>query len=102
MTFALLSEEVQQAQELLSHVETSIAKVGLKMNSGKTKYMSYNLSQGVPLKTNDGTALEEVSDFKYLGAWMVSTEKDIKMRKGAAWRACSKLTRSGNPPYQSN
>ena len=42
------------------------------MNSGKTKYMSYNLSQ-------------EVSDFKYLGAWMASTEKDIKMRKGAAW-----------------
>ena len=30
--------------------------------------MSYNLSQGVPLKTNDGTAFDEVSDFKYLGA----------------------------------
>ena len=55
--------------------------------------MSYNLSQGVPRKTNVGTALEEVSNFKYLGAWMVSTEKDIKMRKGAAWRACSKLTK---------
>ena len=55
--------------------------------------MSYNLSQGVPLTTNDGTTLEEVSDFKYLRAWMASTEKDINMRKGAAWRACSKLTK---------
>ena len=33
---ALLSEEVQ-AQELLCRVETSVAKAGLKMNSGKTK-----------------------------------------------------------------
>ena len=43
----------------------------------------------------NGTALEEVSNFKYLGAWMASTEKDIKMRKGASWRACScsKLTK---------
>ena len=55
--------------------------------------MSLNINQGVPLKTNDGTVLEEVNDFKYLGAWMASTEKDIKMRKGAAWRACSKLTK---------
>ena len=64
------------------------------MNSDKTKYMSYNLSQEVPLKTNDGTALEEVSDFKYLGARMASTKKYIKMHKGVAWRACSKLTKS--------
>ena len=35
--FVLLSEEVQQAQELLCRVETSVAKVWLKMNSGKTK-----------------------------------------------------------------
>ena len=86
-------EEVQHAQELLCCVETSVAKVGLKMNSGKTKYMSLNVNQRVPLKTNDGTALEEVSNFKYHGAWMASTEKDIKMCKGAAWRACSKITK---------
>ena len=89
----LLSEKVQQAQELLCHVESAVAKVGLKINSGKTKYMSFNHNQGVPLKANDGNALEEVSDFKYLGAWMANREKDIMMRKGAAWRACSKLTK---------
>ena len=34
---ALLSNNIQQAQELLQRVETSVAKVGLKMNSSKTK-----------------------------------------------------------------
>ena len=45
------------------------------------------------LQTNDGTKSEEVKDFKYLGAWMESTAKDIKQRKAAAWRACSKLVK---------
>ena len=34
---ALLSEELYQAQELLQRVETSVAKVGLKMNARPTK-----------------------------------------------------------------
>ena len=88
---ALLSEEMQQAQELLQRVETSVAKVGLKMNASKTKFMSYNISTVENIKTIDGTELEEVKDFKYLGAWMESTTKDIKLRKAAAWGACSKL-----------
>ena len=90
---ALLSEEINQAQELLERVETSVAKVGLKMNAGKTKFMAYNQNSMVKICTNDGTNLDEVQDFKYLGAWMESTEKDVKQRKAAAWRACSKLNK---------
>ena len=87
---ALLSEELYQAQELLHRVETSVAKVRLKMNAGKTKFTSFNQSRTSSLQTNDGTKLEEVKDFKYLGAWMESTAK--KQRKAAACRACSKLS----------
>ena len=87
---ALLSEEIQQAQELLHRVETSAANVGLKMNGSKTKFMSYNNRRN-SITTNEGVELEEVDDFKYLGAWMKSTERDVKLRKAAAWRACSKL-----------
>lgn len=90
---ALLSEQVHQAQELLSLVEASVAKVGLKMNAGKTKFMSFNQKQEITLRTNDGTELEEVKDFKYLGAWMESTEKDVKVRKAAAWKALNKLAK---------
>ena len=87
---ALLSEEIEQAQELLSRVETSVGKVGLRMNAGKTKYMSFN-HVSADIHTSDGTSLEEVTDFKYLGALMESSAKDIKVRKAAAWRACGKL-----------
>ena len=46
------------------------------------KYMSYNLNQGVPLKTNDGTALEEVSDFKYFEHGWLALRKTSRYVKG--------------------
>ena len=90
---ALLSEEINQAQELLQRVETSVGRVGLKMNATKTKFMSFNQDQQVKISTNNGTTLDEVKDFKYLGAWMASTEHDVKTRKAAAWRACNSLSK---------
>jgi hypothetical protein len=89
---ALLSEEICQAQSLLSRVETAAGKVGLKMNAAKTKFMSFNQKEEPIIKTNDSTHLGKVDDFKYLGAWMHSSEKDIKTRKAAAWRACGRLS----------
>ena len=90
---ALLSEELDQAQDLLQRVETSVGKVGLKMNAGKTKFMAFNHSQNVTIHTNEGLPLDHVTNFKYLGAQMESTEKDVKARKAAAWRACNKLSK---------
>ena len=43
--------------------------------------------------TLDGTILEVVNDFKYLGSMTSITEADVKCRKAAAWRACNKLNR---------
>ena len=74
-----------------SKVESSVSKVGLKMNTAKTKFMSFNLQKPVNIKTNDGSELKEVSDFKYLGAWMQSSEKDIRTRKAADWTAYNKM-----------
>ena len=77
--------------KLLLRVEKSVGKIGLKMSAGETKYMAFN-NNGEAIKTSDDTELEEVNSFKYLGVW--STEKDIKFRKAAAWRACDKLTKT--------
>ncbi|KAI8477689.1 Exportin-5 [Branchiostoma belcheri] len=88
---ALLSVELHQAQQLLRNVETSVARVGLQMNAGKTKFMAFNQQSPVCLKTTDGSTLEKVEDFKYLGSHMESTAKDINSRKAAAWRACNKM-----------
>ena len=35
--------------------------------------------------------MKEVTDFKYLGSWVESTERDIKARRAAAWRALHKM-----------
>ena len=78
---ALLSKEIEQAKELLRRVETSVGKVVLRMNAGKTKYMSFNhVSAGI--QTLDGTSLEEVTNFKYLGALMESSAKESLQGSG--------------------
>jgi hypothetical protein len=49
-------------------VETVAANVGLHMNSSKTKFMQYYLSdQQSGIKTSEGQYLERVEDFQYLG-----------------------------------
>ena len=89
----LISELINQAQDLLNRVEASAAQIGLVMNAKKTKVMAYNHSDNVRIMTTDGTQLEVVEDFKYLGSWIDNSEKDLKARKAEAWRACNKLTK---------
>uniref|UniRef100_A0A3B1IYM6 Reverse transcriptase domain-containing protein n=1 Tax=Astyanax mexicanus TaxID=7994 RepID=A0A3B1IYM6_ASTMX len=85
---SLLSDNVEQAQILLSRVELECAKVGLRLNAKKTEVITYNIPpEHLPLTTAGGTVLNEVDDFKYLGSWVNSTEQDLKVRKALAWRA---------------
>ena len=88
---ALLSELINQAQDLLTKVEVSAGQIGLVMNAKKTKVMAFNHDEEVKIITQDGSQLEVVQDFKYLGSWIASTEADVKTRKAEAWRACNKL-----------
>jgi len=91
MTFALISEEIQQAQALLQRVEEASASVGLAMNDKKTKILAFNQKKQVEITAIDGLQLEVLQDFKYLGSMMSSTEANIKARKGMAWTACNKM-----------
>ena len=50
-----------------------------------------NQPNEVQIQTKDGSYLEEVDDFKYLGSRMKSSENDIRIRKAMAWKACNKL-----------
>ena len=88
---ALISDEIKQAQELLERVEKEAAEIGLHLNEKKTEYMIFNHNDDTTLKTRNGKLLKKVDDFKYLGAWLRSSEKDIKTRKAQAWTACHKL-----------
>ena len=64
---ALFEETIRSAQNLLNRVEIACQSVGLFLNPSKTKYMKINSDDSTPITTSDGSVLEQVSDFKYLG-----------------------------------
>ena len=88
---ALLCEEIEAAQELLLNVETEALKVGLGLNAKKTEVQPLNITRPIGITSMDGVFLNEVSNFKYLGSWTESSEKDFSVRKALAWVACHKL-----------
>ena len=61
---SLLSDEIKQAQQLLTSVETECKKMGLGLNGPKTKFLAYNIDDVQPLRTINGTTLEQKDDFK--------------------------------------
>ena len=54
---ALLANEIWQAQELLSRVESGAAKIGLTFNAKKTEFMAINFSEPIEIKTIGGSKL---------------------------------------------
>ena len=83
---SLASNTVEQACKLLAEVERHCKRIGLGLNAKKTKVMAENVDQPV-VTTLDGTQLEVVKDFQYLGAWIASTKHDIEIRRARAWKA---------------
>ena len=59
---ALLSDTLNQAQELLSRVGGAAEAVGLQINTSKTKVMAYNGKEDIVLSTKSGNQLEQISN----------------------------------------
>jgi hypothetical protein len=72
-------------------LETQAAKIGLQINFKKTQYMTFNQTSNATVCTMNGSKLQQVQDFNYLGAWIASTSQDIHVRKGQAWKSINKL-----------
>ena len=87
---ALISESIKDAESLLQSLEFAASQVGLYCNEGKTKFITTSPSPP-ELKSLNNTIIERVEDFKYLGSYIVDSEKDFKIRKALAWDACNKL-----------
>ena len=89
---ALLANEIEQAQELITGVENEGAKIGLSINAKKTQAITYNQEDNtVEIKAINGDIIKKVENYKYLGSWVKSSEHDINTRKALAWSACHKL-----------
>ena len=89
---ALISHTIKDAESLLQSLEYAAKIIGLQCNEDKTEYMTtaVNLEE---LKSLNGTILKKVDDFKYLGSYIADSQKDFRIRKALAWKACNKLER---------
>ena len=87
---AILANTSNQAETLLHNLEQAAAGIGLHVNAHKTEYMCFNQTGDV--STLEGTSLNLVDKFTYLGSSVSSTENDIDTRLMKKWRASDKLS----------
>ena len=87
---AILANTPDQAETLLHSLERAAASLGLYVNAHKTEYMFYNKTGDI--STLEGTPLQLVDKFTYLGSSFESTEKDIETRLTKAWTAFNRLS----------
>ena len=89
---SLLADTLLDAESLLHKVEACCKSIGLSLNAKKTKYMVINPSTSDDVTALDGSKLDKVDDFKYLGSY-TNTARDIECRKAQAWSALFALTK---------
>ena len=90
---SLLSDSISKAQKLLDVVQVECKKIGLKINASKTKFIALNSADNIKLMAGPEEEIERSEDFKYLGSHVMSSSKDIKVRKGKAWKALNDLSK---------
>ena len=90
---ALLNRSIQLAENLLHSVEQSALEVGLHLNATKTEILTTNIKDPLAIKSLSGETIKQVSNFKYLGAYVPNSLYDFNIRKGLAWSAINKLDR---------
>ena len=98
---ALIAESVKNAEALLQSLEDVAAQIGLHCNEGKTEYIT-NSTDPPELKSLSGATIKRVDDFKYLGAYIMDSQKDFRSRKGMAWVACNKLDKIWRSNLENN
>jgi hypothetical protein len=79
---ALLENDLAQSQLQLDSLKVEAVAVGLEINVKKTEQLQLNMpTNTIPddLKVDD-QQIANVDEFKYLGSYMVSTDKDVNMR----------------------
>lgn len=89
----LISEDIKEAQNMLNTLNRESEKIGLKINTGKTQFMTnLVLSQNITLNDNH---LQQVSTYKYLGHEVcISRDNqtlEIQRRLGLTWAAFGNL-----------
>ena len=77
---AITADSMEEIKQLLNKIEEKEKDIRLKINCGKTEYMSFNQKEDHVLTYSEGTTLKKVKDFNYLGSFIGSTAHDIDVR----------------------
>ena len=91
---ALISGCLENTQALLKSLELAANCIGLYLNETKTEYLfksPSNSNDSFAMKTLNSNTINRTNDYKYLGSYISSSEKDFNVRKGMAWSACNDL-----------
>ena len=83
---ALLGDSVESPKAMTNNLASTAAKVGLRINTAKTKIMSVKEYHPITVQVNNQNA-EEIESFTYLGSRISNkgnTELDISSRLSIA------------------
>jgi len=95
----LMAGSNQELQELTDRLASSAANYGIEISTEKSKVMANGPGNTVPDIRMNGSQLEAVDKFKYLGAYLPqdgTSTYEIRVRIGAATSAMTRLTRIWN------
>ena len=94
---ALFADTIQGAELFLHKVESASKSTGLFLNPSKTMYIHINPSANDSVHSSDGSQVQKVEDFKYLGS-CTNSQHDIQRRKTQTWAAVHALNKVWRAP----
>ena len=72
---------------MLSAIEETALKMGLRINVSKAEFLLVGAwAEPVTISLASGS-IKQVTDFKYLGSWLMDSSKDFEVCKALAWNA---------------
>ena len=93
---AVVTDNIKDANTLLNKLEEVSKEIGLNINTAKTEYMTLNIDNTDntnKIKSLNGNEINKVNDFKYLGSYISSTEKDLDIRLAKSWSALNAMNK---------
>ncbi|KAH7618278.1 hypothetical protein NADE_000473 [Nannochloris sp. 'desiccata'] len=94
----VLADSAAQLQTFLLHLEKNCKRWGMRISKEKTKLMTFGASAATPAAWSpiciDGSPLEVVDAYKYLGSWFSESctlDKELSVRIGHAIAAAVRL-----------
>ena len=83
---------MKDANTLLHQIEETADDIGLDINYDKTEYMRLNPNSddGI-MKSKNGNIIKQVVNFKYIGSFIGSTEKNIEIIIAKSWSVLNRM-----------